>query len=143
MPGCWRANRPGSVIWRLRDLVELSRDDPELKEAKTEAHKSGPISTVLDNMNAEGYWARPGPGYNPKYRSSVWSLTLLAQLGASIEQDDRIRQACNYLLDHSLTSHGQFSESGAPSGTIDCLQGNLCWALQELGCDDPRPYDSI
>ena len=27
---------------------------------------------------------------------------------------------------------------GAPSGTIDCLQGNLCWALLELGCDDPR-----
>ena len=35
-------------------------------------------------------------------------------------------------------SGGQFSTSGAPSGTIDCLQGNLCWALLELGCDDPR-----
>lgn len=28
--------------------------------------------------------------------------------------------------------------TGAPSGTIDCLQGNLCWALLELGCEDPR-----
>jgi hypothetical protein len=28
--------------------------------------------------------------------------------------------------------------TGAPSGTIDCLQGNLAWALLELGCDDPR-----
>ena len=28
--------------------------------------------------------------------------------------------------------------STAPSGTVDCLQGNLCWALLELGYDDPR-----
>ena len=27
------------------------------------------------------------------------------------------------------------SSSTAPSGTVDCLQGNLCWALRELGCD--------
>ncbi len=33
---------------------------------------------------------------------------------------------------------GQFSMSGAPSGTVDCLQGQLCWALLELGCRDPR-----
>jgi hypothetical protein len=27
---------------------------------------------------------------------------------------------------------------GTPSTTIDCLQGNLCWALPTLGCDDAR-----
>ena len=32
----------------------------------------------------------------------------------------------------------RFTASGAPSGTADCLQGNLCWALLELGCADPR-----
>jgi len=89
-------------------------------------------------MQADGYWVRPGPGYNPKYRSAVWSLILLAQLGASVDHDERISQACGYILDHSLASMEQFSISGSPSGTIDCLQGNLCWALQELGCDDPR-----
>ncbi len=30
---------------------------------------------------------------------------------------------------------GQFTTNGTPSGTADCLQGNLCWALLELGCD--------
>jgi hypothetical protein len=28
--------------------------------------------------------------------------------------------------------------NGAPSGTIDCLQGNLCGALVALGYEDPR-----
>ncbi len=37
-------NSPGVRYLALRDLLELSRDDPELKEAKTEAHKNGPIT---------------------------------------------------------------------------------------------------
>ena len=89
-------------------------------------------------MYAEGYRVEPGPGYNPKYRSTVWAVILLAQLGASALQDEQVAMACNYILDHTLTSTGQFSVSGAPSGTIDCLQGNLCWALVQMQYDDPR-----
>jgi hypothetical protein len=90
-------------------------------------------------MSEKGYWVKPGPGYNPKYRSTVWSMILLAQLGASASEDQRIEQACNYILDY-IAEGGQFTSttSGAPSGTIDCLQGNLLWSLMELGCDDPR-----
>jgi len=29
-------------------------------------------------------------------------------------------------------------QSGSPTGTADCLQGNLCWALTALGCTDSR-----
>ncbi len=43
-----------------------------------------------------------------------------------------------YLLDHTLTEYGQFSASGTPGGTIDCLQGNLCAALLDLGVEDER-----
>jgi len=28
--------------------------------------------------------------------------------------------------------------SSGPGATVDCLQGNLCWALLEMGYDDPR-----
>jgi hypothetical protein len=28
--------------------------------------------------------------------------------------------------------------NGASGGTIDCLQGNLCWSMLELGYTDPR-----
>ena len=68
----------------------------------------------------------------------MWSLILLAQLGASAEEDDRISRACAHYLDHGLRAGGQFSSTVAPSGTVDCLQGNMCWALLELGCEDPR-----
>ncbi len=127
----------------LRDLLDLPSDDPELQTARKAAHQRGPIALVLDKMNPTGYWVEPGAGYLPKYQSTVWSIVLLAQLGASIEEDDRIYSACNYLLENAFTDHGQFTMTGAPSGTISCLQGNLLWSLLELGFSDARLVKAI
>lgn len=129
---------PGVRYLAMRDLLGLPENDPQLCKARQQAHSNGPIAAVLAEMDPAGFWGASGPGYNPKYRSTVWSVILLAQLGASVKEDNRISQACTYLLEHALTGNGQFTSSGAPSGTIDCLQGNLCWALTELGCQDPR-----
>ncbi len=130
---------PGVRYLALRDLMDLPPENRRLKEARRSAHQQGPIAAVLSKMEKEGYWVKAGPGYNPKYRSTVWAMILLAQLGASLGEDPRIEQACDYLLGH-MVEGGQFTTttSGAPSGTVDCLQGNLCWSLLEMGCDDPR-----
>jgi hypothetical protein len=129
---------PGVRYLTMKDVLDSSPDDPELLTAKDTAYEQGPIAVILDELDEEGYWVKPGPGYNPKYRSAVWSLIMLAQLGASVEYDQRIKRACDYLMDQSLTSNGQFSTSGTPSTTVDCLQGNMCWTLVKLGYDDPR-----
>jgi hypothetical protein len=129
---------PGVRYLALRDLLKLSSDDPELQTAQRAAHTHGPIAAILDAMHPQGYWARAGAGYNPKYTSTDWSLITLAQLGASLTMDIRIATACEYLLTNALTKQGQFSMDGSPSRTIDCLQGNLCTALVGLGCVDPR-----
>ncbi len=131
-------NEPGVRYLALRDLFDLPEDDHELIAAKRKAYLEGPIQTILENMEDEGFWVEPGPGYDPKYRSTVWSVVTLAQLGASIHLDVRIEKACNYLLEHALTEYGQFSASGTPGKTADCLQGELCFALLDLGCADPR-----
>ncbi len=138
LPWLLEAEAPGVRYLALRDLLDRRPNDRELRAAREAAHIHGPIATVLARMNPAGYWVEPGPGYNPKYRSTVWAIIMLAQLGASAQQDQRLALACNYVLDHALTAGGQFTASGAPSGTVDCLQGNLCWALVTLGCDDPR-----
>jgi hypothetical protein len=124
----------------LRDL--MGGDDAELAAARQAAHSQGPIAALLAEMSEPGsepgYWVEPGPGYYPKYRGTVWSIITLAQLGASAALDERIQRACAYLLDQALTPGGQFTIQGTPSTTVDCLQGNLCYALLELGYDDPR-----
>jgi hypothetical protein len=140
LPWLLESDNPGVRYLALRDLFDYSPDDKQLKSARRAAHTEGPIAEVLSHMNEKGYWVKPGPGYNPKYTSTVWSMILLAQLGASATEDRRIEQACRYLLDNALAEGGQFTmiASGAPSGTADCIQGNLVWSLMELGYDDPR-----
>jgi hypothetical protein len=138
LPWLLEPESPGVRYLVLRDILDTPADSPELSAACQAAHTEGPIGLILNEMNEAGYWVKPGPGYNPKYRSTVWTLILLAQLGASASLDERIRQACDYLLDHALTRGGQFTLSASPSGTIDCLQGNMCSALLDLGFDDPR-----
>jgi len=139
LPWLLESENSGVRYLALRDLSDLSLDDKKLKSARKSAHKEGPIAAVLSKMEKDGYWVKSGPGYNPKYRSTVWSMILLAQLGASANEDKRVEQACKYVLDH-MAEGGQFTSitEGAPSGTIDCLQGNLLWSLMELGCEDPR-----
>jgi hypothetical protein len=132
------SDSPGVRYLALRNLLDCPDGDAELVEARRTAHQEGEIAQVLANMHSDGYWSLPGAGYNPKYFSTVWSLILLAQLGARAEMDARIRKACDHLVAHALTPGGQFSASGAPSGTADCMQGNLSWALVELGYDHPR-----
>jgi hypothetical protein len=129
----------GSVGVRYLALCDLVKADAaELTAAKKKAHTSGPIAEVLSNMDKEGFWVKPGAGYSPLYTGTIWAIVLLAQLGATIDMDRRIATACSYVLDHSLTKYGQFTGNGLPSGTLDCLQGNLCYSLLDLGCIDPR-----
>lgn len=130
---------PGARYLALHDLVKVKPDDPTLLEAQRAVYAdSEPIGLILSKMDPQGFWIEPGAGYYPKYQGSAWSLIALAQLGASIRHDPRIKTACQYHLDHALAKSGQISVNGSPSGTADCLQGNMLAALLDLGCDDPR-----
>jgi hypothetical protein len=129
---------PGDVGVRYLALRDLAGSSGDMDEARRIAHREGPVATVLDAMKPEGYWVQPGAGYTPKYTGTVWSLILLAQLGARVEMDRRIGVACAYIMQKSLAGGGQFTSNGTPSSTADCLQGNLCAALLDLGYQDPR-----
>ena len=127
---------PGVRYLALRDNVNASEKD--IQKARQKAHSDGPIYEILSNMDEEGFWVKAGAGYFPMYSGTVWALISLAQLGAAIDMDKRIEKACDYVLDQSLTRYGQFTSTGTPAGTLDCLQGNLCYSLFDLGCTGPR-----
>jgi hypothetical protein len=134
---------PGARYLALRDLLKLPAGDPELEQARAAAHRHGPIAVILENMQPEGWWGKVGPGYGPKYYSTVWSLINLGQLGGSVESDPRIRQACLYYLENGYAAGGQFTYSGTAAGTFDCLQGNMAGALLDLGMADPRLDEAL
>ncbi len=146
----WLLDRAAPAV-RHRALVDLlgrSPDDPDVVEARAAAMEAPPIAPILAAQDPEGWWHAPGPGYGPKYRSTVWSLIFLEQLGAD-GSDARIRNGCAYLLDHA-TVPGQSFAIGyregrlQPAYQLHCLNGNLLRALVGLGWgDDPRVRDAI
>ena len=141
----WLLEEDGSGVryLALKELVGLPRDNTELLQARQVAYTKGQISRILKHVEPEGFWNKPGGGYSPKYFSTVWSLILLSQLGASVNDDKRIAQSCRYYLDHAYSKDGSISYNGTPSGTIDCLQGNMCAALTDLGYQDQRLTDTF
>ena len=134
----------------LVQLLDLPGDDPEVQRTLAEAMKADPIAAILAGQEPGGYWAKPGPGYSPKYRATVWQLIFLDQLGAD-PGEPRVRAACEYVLAHTQAESGGFGASGdkaetapPPSRVIHCLNGNLLRALLGFGyLEDERVQRAI
>jgi hypothetical protein len=136
----------------LRQLLDRPEDAPEVRQARAAAMQTDPIATILAAQQPVGFWVKPGPGYTPKYRGTVWQVIFLDQLGADGE-DERVRAACEYVLAHSQARTGGFAswEGGSrpdapppPSLAIHCLNGNLLRALIGFGwLEDERVQRAI
>lgn len=144
---------PGVRYFALRDLLDRTEDDPEVREARAAIMTMGPVPAILDAQHPDGYWVKPGSGYAPKYRGTVWQIIFLAELGLVVSEvegadssDERARRGCEYLLNHGIAANGAFSayKKPVPSGSIHCLNGNLLHALLRLGyTDDPRVQTAL
>jgi hypothetical protein len=133
----------------LRRLLDRPANDPDAVLARGAAMAGEPIASILAAQSPEGWWEKPGPGYGPKYRGTVWQLIFLDQLGADAA-DPRIARGCEYLLEHSIATSGGFGASAwkagrpPPSSVLHCLNGNLLRAL--IGFDrlqDPLVQGAI
>ncbi len=152
LPWLLEPDNPSARYLALTRLLDQAPDSPDALAARSAIPNSDPARSILDAQFAgldaaggpSGYWIKPDLGYSPKYRSTVWQIIFLAQLGAPAVKP--IRRACDYVLDHSRyladrhgRKDGRFTASKGRQGAINCLNGNLLWALQRLGFgDDPR-----
>jgi len=124
--------QPAIRYFTLRDILDRSESDSEVQKARAAIMQTGPVPAILAAQESEGYWVKPGPGYGPKYRGTVWQVIFLAQLGAD-GSDPRVQAGCEYVLSHNIASNGGFSVNGTPSAFIHCIAGNLGAALIDLG----------
>lgn len=135
VPWLLEEDNPSVRYFALRDLLRRPADDAELLTAQSAIMTSRPVREILDAQYPEGYWIKPGRGYSPKYRATVWQLIFLADLGATA--DEAVDRACRLVLEHSfIPDEGLFSATKAGTGTIVCLNGNLLRSLQKLGYGD-------
>ncbi len=119
----------------LRRLLDVPADAPEVRTARAAAMNVDPIRSILAAQNPAGWWAKPGPGYSPKYLATVWQLIFLDQLEAD-GAHPQVARGCDYVLAWSSCPAGGFGASGTkeeanppPSRVIHCLNGNLLRAL--------------
>jgi hypothetical protein len=134
----------------LERLYDRAHDDADVASARIAATDVDPIRSILQAQEPDGWWVKPGPGYAPKYRGTVWSLIFLDQLGAD-GNDPRIQRACEYVLSMTQTASGGLGCSGShkesppgPSTVLHCLNGNLLCALIGFGhLDDDRVRAAI
>jgi hypothetical protein len=152
LPWLLEEDTPAVRHLALRQLLDQPADAPAVRQARAAAMTTDPIAGILAAEQPEGFWVKPGPGYTPKYRGTVWQVIFLDQLGAD-GHDARVRAACAYVLAHSQAKSGGFacyegsSRPDAPppqSLAIHCLNGNLLRALIGFGwLEDERVQRAI
>ena len=123
---------PGARYFALRELLEKTKNDPEVSAARQAVMSTGPVPIILQNQDPQGFWAKGGASYGPKYKGTLWTIIFLAQLGAD-GSHEQIHAGCEYVLTHYPAKEGGLSGNSQNSFLIHCMQGNIIAALIDLG----------
>jgi len=130
---------PSVRCFTLTDILEQSPRTRAVVQARRAIMARGPVPAILRRQNPDGGWAPPHRLYTSKYWGTVWTLIVLAELGADPD-DERIQKACDHILEHSwsrtsggFSTHPSKQGGGLESSVIPCLTGNMVFALARLG----------
>jgi len=144
-------NNPSVQYLALTEILEMPESRLEVQASRKNIMKTGVIPKILVRQFPKGHWERAEDFYiRTKYRGTVWTFIILAELMADPE-DQRIQKACKFILDWSqdrksggFSYRGSLSGGGYHSGVIPCLTGNMTWGLIRFGhLDDPRVRQAI
>lgn len=135
---------PSVRYFALKDLLDRPEEDQDVQATKLDIMQKGMVPGILAKQQEPEYMKNYPGFYTRKYGGLVWTLILLAELGATA--NEQIQEECAYLLSHSQeTGDGGFSQheamktgGGRISEVIPCLTGNMVWSLIRLGfLDNP------
>lgn len=96
--------------------------------------QANPARAILSAQYPQGYWMRPGIGYSPRYRATIWQVLILAQLG--IDRCEALDRAVMHLCRANQRSDGAFRASREEDDSPIGLNASILWALGTLGYED-------
>lgn len=130
------AETPTIRYLTLVDLMGLSEEDHRVQEARQAIMQAGPVPAILAEQTEGGNWPGEHSFYTPKYKSTHWSLVLLAELHVD-GQAPRFRRGVEFMLGQvsgRLAKRLAEDESG-----WSCLFGNVLRYVCHAGlADDDR-----
>lgn len=151
-PSEWllEGENPSVRYFALRELNGRPESDPLVQETRDRIMDTGLVPAMLAKQREPEYLRAYPRFYTAKYEGLVWSLIVLAELGA--RPVPQVREQCEYILSASQEDQdGGFAmHTAARTGggriteVIPCLTGNMVWSLIRLGyLDDPRLQKGI
>lgn len=137
---------PSVRYFTLTALLGRPAGNAEVEAARRAIMTTGAVPRILAAQGDDGHWGERDRFYTNKYTGTVWTLLILAELGAD-GRDERVRRGCEALLrDARDAESGGFSTDrarktggGQHGRVIPCLTGNVVFSLIRLGMlDDAR-----
>ncbi len=134
-PGAWlldQADNPSVYFWFQRDIVGRPEDSPSLVQAREDILYSPSVQTLFAAQDPVGFWESFDSLDTPRFRATVWSLALLAELGVP-RTSRRAHMASEFVLQNHV------GRGGTITGLDDqSLAGLLARALAYFKQGDPR-----
>jgi hypothetical protein len=135
--------RPAVRYFALRWLLGQNEADSEVRAARADVMRSGPVPEILAAQLPEGEWPPAGRLFASTYTTTGWQLIFLSGLGAE-PSDMRVQRAGERVLDLASVSSGGLSWDGRQSGVVHCYNGDLLRALIDFGwLDDARVQAAV
>jgi hypothetical protein len=103
-PASWLldySDNPSVYFWFQRDVIGRPEDANALRQARELILYSTPVQQLFAAQDDAGFWDNPHSLDQPRYRATLWSLALLAELGAP-RASRRARAACEFILQNHL-----------------------------------------
>lgn len=140
-------SEPAMRYLASRDLVTPRLSERTLARLRADVPKRGWAATILAKQRETTWWATKKTGYVPKFRSTIWQLQVLADLGVT-RRDKRIANAVEFWFDlHYNPKDGGYSPGARTKtwhGSHLCTTGNMVRSLIRLGYfDDGRVRSAI
>jgi hypothetical protein len=136
-------NNPSVKYFALTDLMEKKSNSSEVEATRSKIMTEGVVPKILSKQKPEGYWEAPHRFYLPKYKATVWTFIILAELAAD-GNDRRIKQTCEYILEYAQDKPSGAFSMGGDYNVLPCLTGNMLFSLIRCGyLEDPRVQKGI
>lgn len=130
-----QATAPTIRALTLQHLLGQPPESPAVQAAREAIMQEGPVPAILAAQEGPGYWISERSYYSPKYRSTHWSMLLLAEYQAD-PADERVRRGAEYMLRAISAEIEEWLREGAHG--LSCFWGNLLRYALQAGLQD-RP----
>lgn len=115
-----------------RDLIVPRPSGRTLRDLRAKVTEGGWAKSILSRQKEKTWWATDKTCYGPKFKSTIWQLQVLADLGAS-RKNERISNAVEFWFSLHHARDGGYCPGLSRSKGHLCTTGNMARSLIRLG----------